>query len=240
MNQFPRHYGTCPEMQFSQTLLALDGCILFWWMRYLLRGSVFLHGRQEKLLFKIYLSMIGKHKTLHGFKFQVAGHCQKYQGIKARRHWVLIAGQRSPLLSLPPGSLNSWVIILKTALMETHVGDECQRLHWAGRKHSSSLHLHAFLHGPWSYERAFVYRQCLVFCHWLTFSWQSWETRYNPASAPSKNSLMNLDGLKSWRTMAHCWGYYSDWELSRNSCLKLLLQLLRKSCLPMVWETCIW
>lgn len=132
MNQFPRHYGTCPEMQFSQTLLALDGCILFWWMRYLLRRSVFLHCRQEKLLFKIYLSMIGKHKTLHGFKFQVAGHHQKYQGIKARRHWVLIAGQRSPLLSLPPGALNSWVIILKTALMETHVGDECQRLHWAG------------------------------------------------------------------------------------------------------------
>lgn len=232
MNQFPRDYGTCPEMQFSQTLLALDGCILFWWMRYLLRGSVFLHCRQEKLLFKIYLSMIGKHKTLHGFKFQVAGHCQKYQGIKAPRHWVLIAGQRSPLLSLPPGSLNSWVIILKTALMETHVDINVRGCPGQGKNTLAlwicmlSFMVHDHMREPLS----------TVSVWFFVIDWRSHDS-------PGRQDItlhQLLQKILWWTWMAHCLGYYSDWELSRNSCLKLLLQLLRKSCLPMVWETCIW
>lgn len=121
--------------------------------------------------------------------------------------WVFIASK--PLLSFPPGSLHKQVRILKTVLMETHVDDKCQRLHWAGITHTSFQDMLSFLPGPWSCEEAFV---CLVsVClSLIDVLWQAWGTRCNPASAPSEISLINLEGLKRLRTMVHCRGSYSD------------------------------
>lgn len=94
---------------FSQ--LALDGCILYLWMRYLLPGNVFLHSRQEKLLLKTSLSMVEKHNTLQRLKFQMASRCQKVKGIKAPRSqvcwflgWVFTAGRSLMASGFPSSS----------------------------------------------------------------------------------------------------------------------------------------
>lgn len=147
-------------MQSSQPQLALDECILSRWMRYLLPEDVFLHSRPENLFFKIYLSVVEKHKPPWGLKFPVASHCWKSKSIPVQRATYCLC---FPFLLLP---LNEVVVILRTALMEKNNVGKCSWLHLAGIKHTESLDLHALLHALWWHESALVHSQSIFVIDW--------------------------------------------------------------------------
>lgn len=135
-----------------------------------------------------------------GLKFQRASHCQKY---KASEHlgsrfamlprWVFTAGHWLPLIFLPPFSSEQTGCNLKNSSNEKNNVDKCQWSHRAGMRHISSLDLHAFLHVPWSHERATL----SVFLSLIDVLMTGLRNKNNPASAPSKISPITWMGQKA-------------------------------------------
>lgn len=186
--------------------------------------------------------MAEKHKTLQGLKFQMAS-LSKVRSYRSNQTPGLLCFQDGfvqHLIVLIP--LNKLAVMLRTVLIESN-----------GVKKHRCLQVWDTL-APWICMLSFLVHD-YVWEPWLTLSVflplinifspliDVLMTGLGDEIAPLQVFLITWMGQKAWELWCiYYLGYYSVWELPRNSCLKVLLQVFRKFCLLMMCaflsETC--